>query len=293
MSTLVFVGGGITLGVSFLFLTNSNDFWEKLRSPAPTEYVQTDKPKSTKTYLQPEDFVEAHHTWSSRINEVGAYRAYEEFKQGDERSEELATIKKHLFAHVFGALLYESGGIDGLTICDDYAFWGCYHGFFTKAVSEEGALAVFVFDKKCREALEGDGLLACRHGIGHGALAYLGDSRLEEALELCRGLVSLWQPGGCTDGVFMEYAAHTFLGAEYFGLDPRPFDPHNPYDPCLSIPEKFMKSCYFSLPWGWVAALNGDSDQIESLCRGIHDSSFRKACYSGIEDLLRIIPSDL
>lgn len=182
------------------------------------------------------------------IRTIGAKSAYAAFK---EENRETAYDRQHALAHIFGELMYESEGIEGISVCDSSFGFGCFHSFFGKAIQEKGIRVVKELDGACIEAfgLRGTG---CSHGIGHGVLSYTGEESLLEALEICSTLTFKGPIGGCSSGVFMEYNFRTMTTNGRSEL--RPLSEEQPYAPCDSL-SLFRESCYFEAPSWWRASL--------------------------------------
>lgn len=217
--------------------------------------------------------------WLYEIEHVGPEKAYKEFKEKNGR---IAFDYQHLSVHVFGELLYETEGLLGIQYCDPSFGFGCYHGFFGRALSEEGVSAVKELDAICVEIYTPLGT-GCQHGIGHGIMEYVGGNRINEALELCKETTQLTPLLGCTSGVFMEYnrPLSTKEGVT-LSPEPRPFDESNPYDPCISVDEKFRDSCFFELGQRYSLIFREDAVMQTTLCSGLHNSRDVRHCYMGV-----------
>lgn len=245
-------------------------------------HVCNEKNSTGQVEFQPEtfDFREDFRHWSQRIAEVGASAAYQEFKT-IYLKKDLKT--QHIAAHVFGGLLYDKEGLEGVTVCDKAFAFGCYHIFLTRALSEIGLEAVTELNKICLEKFGVFGA-GCQHGIGHGLVEYLGYSKdkLTAALHLCPPSVSKSPLVGCASGVFMEYYSRVAFGPHYAALEWRSFDPHNPYEPCPTVPEQFRGTCYSQLGLWWDRVLHGDYKKIGELCNGIAEEKNRKLCFVSV-----------
>lgn len=192
--------------------------------------------------FSPTEFLKAESFWKSEIHRIGAPAAYKEFVSSAQDEE---TVSAHVTAHAVGFALFEEEGDAGLSFCDPSFGFGCYHGFFLKALGTEGESRVSALYDVC---LKTYGFLGtgCQHGIGHGIMEYVGYDDVPRALALCTALAP--QPApllGCTDGVFMEYFWP--LGGEGTQRVPtsRPIDAENPYAPCRSVGKEFEDVCYF------------------------------------------------
>jgi len=222
----------------------------------------------------------AVHGWfQDLINQYGTQPAYAIFKS------EYAPAHfntQHNAAHIVGELLYVAEGVDGIAICDaDFAF-GCYHGFFSRAISTEGMDIATELDEVCVRVFGPLGL-GCPHGIGHGLVEYLGHdlSSLVDALAVCDTLTWKEPLFGCQDGVFMEYHFPVVFNDEGAPrMTTRELDGAQPYATCVSVPERFRESCHFSLPQWWNATLS--AERVGELCGAIDDAQNQRACFLGM-----------
>ncbi len=214
--------------------------------------------------------------WVKRIGEVGGDMAYGEFK--DKYKNENFGMQ-HTMSHVFGVVLFDTLGLDGVAVCDSTFAFGCYHSFFGKAISVNGVSVITSLDQACLKkwGLEG---LGCPHGIGHGVISYLGYDRLLDSLNECSKL-SWKQPiGGCTSGAFMEYNYHTMEDPS--SVKSRALDAKDPYAPCSSLPDKFLQACYFEQASWWEKVYSRDYQKIGVLCQAINGDMEKDACFRGI-----------
>lgn len=214
--------------------------------------------------------------WAERIAAVGAEQAYEEFKAAF--GEDNFGVQ-HKMAHIFGELLYEKIGFDGVAVCDNVFSFGCYHGFFGLAIAGSGKGVIKELDQACirKWGVKGTG---CQHGIGHGLLAQLGPGGLLEALEACSTLTWKRPIGGCSGGVFMEYNYRTMEDPTKVKI--RELEPDDPHSPCSSLPAKFLQACYYSQADWWEKVYTADYAKIGVLCEGLSGPRLREACYQGL-----------
>lgn len=216
--------------------------------------------------------------WSESIDRTGQVHAYNQFKQ---KNSNLDFDRQHLASHVFGELLFEKSGVDGISTCDSSFGFGCYHGFFTRAVSENGLAIIKELDKACVDSYTALGT-GCQHGLGHGIMEYLGYADIQLALDACKDTTQLTPLLGCSSGVFMEYRTPLFYGEDSVQIKPREFNENNPYDPCERIKEKYKPSCYFELANWWFGVLDGDYQRMGDLCASLKDTQDKKNCYLGV-----------
>lgn len=213
---------------------------------------------------------------SRKIDKEGADIAYANLQKISDPSSSLA----HSTFHIFGETLYQKLGVSGIGTCDSFAGFGCYHGFFLKAVSGGGIEVAKELDKKCLEKFGPMGL-GCPHGIGHGLVEFLGYERLNEALSVCSNLA--WQGSlfGCQGGVFMEYNFRTTFKEGESTIATR--DAHgNLHEPCRSLPSRFKQACYFEQAAWWREILNADYEKIGNFCEDVVGQKEKEACFLGL-----------
>lgn len=214
------------------------------------------------------------------IRREGGIDAYRAFKETYAHSE---FDRAHNAAHIFGESLFDVLGIGGVRVCDQNFNFGCYHGFFTKAVGAEGLQVVAELDGACREF---ESPTACQHGIGHGILEYVGHTRLADALEACKKTHQPDPLAGCTSGVFMEYNVPLSVSGDgSFALAARPLEnPDEPYAPCPKVSEEFRSSCYHELPQWWAQVYGKDFKKLGDLCAEAGD--YARSCFEGLGNIL-------
>lgn len=200
-------------------------------------------------------------------------------------SKDKDTSFKHSATHIYGELIYEKFGTKALTYCDDYYTYGCYHGFFTKAIMEKGIGIVQEMDKACL-AKYGKLDLGCQHGLGHGLYEFFGETKLTEALTVCITSTTQQDHYGCMSGVFMAYNLPKIINEIETIYNYRKFDKDNPYSICPTIQSEFQHSCYFELGQWWHHIFNNDFNKIGKLCMGILDQENRELCLEGINNIV-------
>lgn len=208
-----------------------------------------------------------------------AYRAFKKHYLG------VPFDLQHNAAHVFGESLYDEEGIAGVRLCDQEFNFGCYHGFFTRAVASEGLDVIGALDRACDAS---DRPTACQHGIGHGILEYLGHSRLGDALLACKKTHQPDPLAGCTSGVFMEYNVPLSVGGDgTFALQTRPLEHHDePYHPCTELPDEFRLSCYHELPQWWAQVYGQDFATLGAFCAAAPYPGGGRACFNGLGNVI-------
>ncbi len=224
--------------------------------------------------------------WRDRIKAVGATAAYQEFLAAYAME---TPTEQHPRAHVFGRALYQTVGLDGVTVCDQHFNFGCFHEFLGLAIQERGLGIVPTLNEDCITKLK-DNAPGCQHGLGHGIISYVGydDKDLIKALEVCDKLRGQPPVGGCLGGEFMEYNLQTMLGDE---AHIRPLH-GDPYYPCDTLAEQFQDACYYEQPQWWLMLSWGDrGDQqkrgelfrrVGQWCAEAPRASLQRHCYLGI-----------
>lgn len=207
----------------------------------------------------------------------GPRAAYEAFKK---ETFSLSFDERHTAAHRMGAELFDALGPDGFAICDETFDFGCYHGFFARAVATRGLSVVPEFAAACRQTYPRNSS-PCEHGIGHGIMEHTGRAQLEKALELC-ALTGQQDPlHGCTSGVFMENNSAMLFDGDTVRIDVRTFDEARPYEPCDTLTEMYRPSCYFEQSLWWLTVLGEDFAHIGALCAGVEGRAEQDACFVG------------
>ncbi len=215
--------------------------------------------------------------WKRLIAEKGAETAYQIFK---DRNATLPFGEQHTAAHEFGQALYQTVGIDGVTVCDSSFGFGCYHQFFLGAIADHGLSIVRDLDGTCIRKF-GFGGQGCQHGVGHGIADFLNHS-ITEALEIC-GTMHWDKPlFGCQSGVFMEHNFPTLLGENESQQGTRNFDPAEPFAPCLSIPERFRVACMFAQAEWWDKSTVMSYTEAAGLCRRLDEPALANICLTGL-----------
>ena len=217
--------------------------------------------------------------WRQRILNENGVRAYTEFKDELARQQS-SQSERHARMHEFGAALYDSKGIDGIGVCDAMYDFGCYHGFFSRAVSDVGDSVIPKLAEACRTKF-GKNSTGCEHGIGHGIMEYVGAAGLLRGLSLCEGTHQANPLYGCTSGLFMEYNTPMTYIDGTVRMAIRPFTPLHPRAPCDSVvPARFRSSCYFEISawWGHVFA---DDEKAGNLCTQNSTETEKRSCWLG------------
>lgn len=234
----------------------------------------------------PTDVAAETQRWQKRIQAVGMAQAYSEFGRAITR---LTPANRHFMAHIFGAALYEAEGIKGLSTCDTRFLYGCFHELLSRALLEYGLQAIEEIEAACLSSPNADAPLSCKHGIGHGLVAYFGYDtlNLKNALVVCDRLGE--DPiGACYEGVFMEYLLRFFSAAD--GADARTFIREDPYDVCVDFEGIKAKRCIGLLALWWRTSVfsneitTADYRWMGGLCDTLpaHVAEYRYTCFRGI-----------
>lgn len=226
--------------------------------------------------------------WEKSINKIGPKIAYEKFSQS---ISDFSAYDQHTAAHIFGQALYNTTGLDGLTVCDDKFSNGCFHAFSGMAITERGLdetvpLMVDICNKESTVPLAH----SCLHGVGHGIQSYLGYSmnNLSEAIKICGEQTTGNITAGCWGGVFMEYNLRSLIGVD----SERPLDSTTLYEPCTLMPDNIKASCMHWQPVWWEEALLNEMStedffiKIGDYCAALPIGEVRNACFSGVGSIM-------
>ena len=234
-----------------------------------TPFLQKNPPVRPDTLNQAE--------WATKIASNGA-SAYDEFKR---LYADAPFASQHESAHILGALLYESQGLSGISICDESFAFGCYHGFFGRVIADKGTSIIPGLAQTCRDRF-GALSTGCEHGIGHGIMEYTGRAHLLEGLALCKETKQANELYGCTSGLFMEYNSSMMFRNGVAYSDVRPLDVKDPLAPCDSIvPAPYRTSCYFEIGLWWKGQVDSEYETIGNWCTKAGTQAERDACYRG------------
>ena len=222
--------------------------------------------------------------WESRIRAVGGASAYNELAQS---VRDATTIQAHMRAHAFGYALYRVSGLDGTPVCDERFSAGCFHEFFGMAISDRGVSVVSSLDTFCMQSPENRSG-SCRHGIGHGIVAFFGytPDDLEKALQLCGYVQHGDSFGACYDGAIMEYNLRLAVSDD--SSKRRPFT-GDPFEPCNQISDTYAAACAFSQPEWWrqelfaVGTTTAVYARMGDYCHSLSDEpDTTSACFFGV-----------
>lgn len=235
------------------------------------------------TWPDREYIADLRNSLKNNVQKEGGERAYLKLKEQFEKKEPQSSVIPHLAAHLFGEIIYQDMGMDGLTICDKSFTYGCFHGFFNAITSEKGIEYIPELNRICKENTKVISPLACQHGLGHGLGEYYGPEKVGLSLKECRKMGAESIPFGCVGGVFMEYNFPSMFDFISQNDDVvRKFDENNPYGPCMNVEDEFRKSCYFRLTEWWEVITEKDYRKMGNLCGGIRAEAYKNACFTGI-----------
>ena len=186
----------------------------------------------------------------------------------------------HNAMHIFGEELFLKTGEKGIVYCGSEFGFGCFHGFISRAVGENGVDSAIAIDKYCVEKYGLMGL-GCPHGIGHGLGEYFGPSKINEQLDVCRQLSWKGSLLGCSGGVFMEalLTSKPEVKENKVVLEKTK---EEPFFICNLIGVDFKNSCYFELPQAWYFEIGMKPKQMESLCDDLKNINNKRFCLMGV-----------
>lgn len=227
--------------------------------------------------------------WEERITTVGGAPAYEELAKSVVNQ---VPNVQHEAAHIFGAALYRTKGLSGLSVCDSRFFLGCLHEFMARAIEDHGLSIVQELDQTCVASHSSGESFLCQHGMGHGIEAALGYSLgdLQTALATCKSLANFDPTAGCYSGVFMEYNMRSMLGTSSL----REAQNNDMYAPCNALSDPYVLPCAFSQSQWWNELLFSHgivSDAKRFTAMGLYcehlgkTSALRRACFGGIGNI--------
>ncbi len=193
---------------------------------------------------------------------------------------------QHNVSHLLGEAIYDADGLAAVRVCDAEFNYGCYHGFFKRAVSEQGVSVLQELDGECAQFTDGRSS-QCQHGLGHGLIEFFGMKGLPKALEACATLPQPDPVAGCSSGVFMGYNLRFEpTGKDGFITVARPIaSGESAYTPCDTVAESFAESCYYQLPQWWNQVFDKDFSKFGSLCAALSSDVVRSRCFQGIGNI--------
>lgn len=183
----------------------------------------------------------------------------------------------HNPAHDVGRIAYEEFGPIAFVIaghgCQSGALHGAMEALFAQRGTSQLARDVAAVCSASEDAFV---LHQCRHGVGHGIMAWTS-YELHESLELCDVLPDKFGRDSCYSGVFMENVVGGLSGlmgheTQYLRLD----DPHFP---CDIVASKYVPGCYFYQTSHMVAVYAGDMEKVAAACSEAPQAS-QYLCFS-------------
>jgi len=208
--------------------------------------------------------------WKSRVDAVGAAAAYEEAVRSVPAGENLRVY--HSVGHVVGAAIYESSGLDDMTVCDSRTVYGCLHEIMRLHLREHPQQGLEELADKCDEQF-GELTWMCKHAIGHGLMAINGRSLdgLQTSLAQCDRVSTLDYLESCHAGAFMEFDYDLTVPGD---MDTeRPVENEEWYSPCDEIDGLYYAQCIRRRPYWWLGALGDEMPiadkyaRMMSMCR--------------------------
>lgn len=260
----------ILLGIAAILIAGyaMYSFFGETQNSATTEYASHDSPQEAR--------------WREEIRTRGAAAAYAEFVRVNQ---EKNIQEQHNNAHIFGSILYEEAGIEGLTVCDDSFSSGCYHEMFRHALAKEGPGAQETVVEMCLGKNDSsDEARNCYHAVGHGAAYYHGVRGLEDALAHCSEFEQLYA-WACADGVFMEHISPGFMGDASRASDTPPEDVRAI---CERSDATFQRMCYTRFVQWWASHLRVGAapetyiPEISSFCSTLPRPELEAGCAEAI-----------
>lgn len=216
--------------------------------------------------FEKKDFAE----FEQQVKKIGARKSYELLKKRFPGNDPDA----HDFAHTIGYVAFYEKGERGISICDTFFNYGCYHGFMIKFFQENGVGQIKKMESAC-DSLGAASSPSCLHGIGHGLMMEAGYN-LAKALVNCDPLQESAKPY-CWDGVFMERIA---------GSMQEPQDRFKPTEetldePCVDIDAQYGRECWRNQVAVWFNYYNQDGLRVGSRCV-VAEAQFRDVCYESV-----------
>lgn len=215
------------------------------------------------------------------LKEKGPQKTYDYFKEFYKDKE---PSKPHELLHWLGGEIYNLEGIKGASICDESFNWGCFHGFFGRAISLEGEKFIKKAEAVCSlSARDIFHVSDCFHGMGHGILAWEGydTQNLLKSLDYCSNLEASETRQSCANGVFMEYNFGTMHSLNTDKTLIRQFKPENPLEPCDKIPEFYKSTCFSTQIYWWRDVLKEDFAKISGICNKLEVLE-KRSCFSSL-----------
>lgn len=158
-----------------------------------------------------------------------------------------ARIDCHNRAHQFGRMSYETFGDEVLKLNIPECHSGFYHGAIEAYFKKNGTDRLA--DKLsfiCPSGLNAFFMHQCRHGLGHGLMAW-SSYDLPETLDYCSLIGDDGGKSSCRTGVFMENIVGSLTDSpearalghftKYLSDDPQ--------YPCSIVKDEYKKDCYF------------------------------------------------
>lgn len=181
----------------------------------------------------------------------------------------------HDLAHFVGSRIFETRGLQGLSICTPSFAFGCYHGF-SEAAFTQNLDRLSIIEKACGNVgkVASGPWASCIHGIGHGIATFFDTVALESSLSACDTLSN--GHTYCYDGVFMEFMVNApkSIYTKSGILDP--------LYPCSRMSEKYKSACARSQPGVMRRHFGMRSQDVVKTCLGALDKTIQYHCIDAL-----------
>lgn len=175
----------------------------------------------------------------------------------------------HDQAHITGEVAGEivSDPAKALQSCTEQCGYGCFHGVLLGAFKVRGNNLLRNLSSLCKtysdKSFPGQGLTACRHGLGHG-LAELSDFNLSKATSYCDLLEDGRAKEECATGVLMEVIETSIIDPK----NQRIPIPDNISEVCKDLSGLYLEICQINIG-SYEYKRSADLKKSFSLCKSI------------------------
>ncbi len=206
----------------------------------------------------------------SYSKEFGVEKAWEKLELEYSDASGASSPGAHDLAHIVGGLIFESKGLNGISICKSTFAFGCYHGLLDKAFLNSLEKLPDAQDS-CSKLSSSGPVSSCIHGIGHGIASFNKSKNLEKSLKDCDRL-SMGQEY-CYDGVFMEFERSS--PKDFYSSD-------SPLSPCDNLGAKFAISCGRNQVRVMQDRFGFEFTKISQTCLTSKETAFKDACFDAL-----------
>jgi len=244
-----------------------NTLVEKLKS---TFQISTSEPVTPETFRA----LDAEKQ-SSTLKEIakgqGGQKAWETVSKSFE-TEAGSSGNVHDLAHLAGSLIFESDGLDGISMCTASFAFGCYHGLLDSAFAKN-LDNLDQAEKACLSvgAANSGPNASCVHGIGHGIASFYNGVDLKSSLSSCKKLNQ--GQTFCYDGVLMEFVRSA--PSNFYKAD-------DPLYPCSELEKEHVSACGRNQPRVMMDRFKFNIDQVIKICQTSSSSDLKQACFDSI-----------